>query len=198
MDLATITIEPDEAKARLAEYEKVLREDRNAEDAAIAMGYRAAARGLPVIQLSKCMDRGGWFDYGLPKLAVARADVSQVWVHTGVGHNGERIQLTFSDNQRFDNRGALVGAHTVRTTQAPPSYIHGQRWRGGTIGTMADPRHRPRRPRLSRCHILWEVEDWSDVVPVDPALIRHIRGDLWAVLATWELTELERAVLAAR
>jgi len=32
--------------------------------------------------------------------------------------------------------------------------------------------------------------------PRDPALIRHIRGDLWAVLAVWDLTELERAVLA--
>jgi hypothetical protein len=35
-------------------------------------------------------------------------------------------------------------------------------------------------------------------VPVDPALLRHIRGDLWAVLAVWNLTDLERYVLSQR
>ena len=28
--------------------------------------------------------------------------------------------------------------------------------------------------------------------------LRWIGGDLWAVIATWDLTELERAVIAAR
>lgn len=31
--------------------------------------------------------------------------------------------------------------------------------------------------------------------PVDPALLKHIGGDLYAVVATWDLTDLERAVL---
>jgi hypothetical protein len=77
MDLATIEIPVEEAKARLAEYEKSLKTDRNAEDEAIAMGYRAAARGLSVIELSKCMDAGGWFPNGLPRLAVARAGTAE-------------------------------------------------------------------------------------------------------------------------
>jgi hypothetical protein len=198
MNLTTIEIPVEEAKARLAEYEKSLREDRNAEDEAIAMGYRAAARGLPVIQLSGCMDAGGWFPNGLPRFAVVRADATECFVHAGFQHSNERVQLTFSDSNRFDNRGALVGAHTVRTTQEPPSYTHNQRWGASTVVPLVPPRYRPRRPRLSRCHILWEVEEWTNVAPVDPALIRHIRGDLWAVLATWDLTELERAVLGAR
>ncbi|MGH3300400.1 MAG: hypothetical protein ACRDOK_01755 [Streptosporangiaceae bacterium] len=36
------------------------------------------------------------------------------------------------------------------------------------------------------------------VPPRDPALLRWIRGDLWAVVAQWDLTELERAVLSSR
>jgi hypothetical protein len=35
-------------------------------------------------------------------------------------------------------------------------------------------------------------------VPRDPALIRRVAGDLWTVLSVWDLTELERAVLAQR
>ncbi len=43
-------------------------------------------------------------------------------------------------------------------------------------------------------HILWEAE-WQRVAPKDPALLKHVGGHLYAVLATWDLTELERAVL---
>jgi hypothetical protein len=199
MDIATIEIPVEEAKARLAEYEESLKTDRNAEDEAIAMGYRAAARGLPVIQLSKCMDRGGWFDNGMPRLAVARADATEchVTVQSG-GHNPDRWGLTFADRRNDNSRGALVGAHVVRTHQAPPTMWTNRAWRGSCIVPIVPPRFRPRRPRLSRCHVLWEVEKWDPTPPVDPALIRHIRGDLWAVLATWDLTELERAVLSGR
>lgn len=199
MNLGTITIDRDEARERLAEYERAIKEDRNAEDEAIAMGYRAAARGLPIIRLSECMDRAGCFDNGLPKIAVVRADATECWVSAGGSTSTEgRNLLRFSDISHPDDRGALVGRHHVRTTQAVPSYTHNRRWRGQTVVPLVPPRYRPRRPRLAKCHILWEVEEWSNVVPVDPALLRHIRGDLWAVLATWELSELERAVLAGR
>lgn len=197
MNLTTIDLDPEEAAERFHEYERSLRNDRNAEDQAIAMGYRALARGLPVIQLSRCMDAGGWFPNGLPRLAIVRADAERCFVSTGSTFNG-RCNLAFTDARHVDNRGALVGRHVVNTSQLPPSYTHNQRWRGETIVPLVPPRFRPRRPRLAHCHILWEVEDWAAVAPVDPALVRHIRGDLWAVLATWDLTELERAVLAAR
>lgn len=45
--------------------------------------------------------------------------------------------------------------------------------------------------------ILWEAE-WQAVPPKDPALLRHLGGDLYAVVAVWDLTELERAVLGGR
>jgi hypothetical protein len=43
---------------------------------------------------------------------------------------------------------------------------------------------------------LFEVDQWEPVPPTDPALLKHIAGDLYAVLAVWDLTELERAVIA--
>lgn len=51
MELGTLIISPAEAEAKLAEYEKQLVQDRTAEDEAIRLGYRAAARGLGVIRL---------------------------------------------------------------------------------------------------------------------------------------------------
>jgi hypothetical protein len=189
VNLSTIVIPEDEARARLAEYEAAIRQERNAQDEALAMGYRAAARGLPIIRLSETITAGGYFDdNNLPRIAVIRATEKQCYVRWS-GND-----LVYNDGVSR-NQGALVGKWTVRVPIAEPPA--GRRWHGGqTVVPLIPPRYRPRWPRLGSCHLLWEVHSWTPVPPEDPALIRHIRGDLWAVLAVWDLTELERAVLA--
>jgi hypothetical protein len=196
MDLAPLEISEDEAKEKLVEYEAALRVERNAEDEAIAMGYRAAARGLSIIRLSGAIARGGWVDGtdGLPKIAIMSAEATDCYVQW----NGE--DLIYQDAPGWNmNRGALVGKHTVRVPMrnAGMPTIHSWR-RGHTMVPLIPPRHRPKPRRLRHCHILWEVEKWDPIPPTDPALLRHIRGDLWAVLATWDLTDLERYVLSQR
>jgi hypothetical protein len=198
MNLTTLEIPRDEAKARLDEYQALLEVERTAEDEAIAAGYRAASRGLPVVLLSQVFERGGWFDNGLPRLAIARADATTVRVEIeGLWGSGD-LGLVFLDNDRAVNRGALVGKHTVRV-RVPRGEHNGSSRRGGrTTVPLVPPRHRPRRSRVRGFHILWEVEAWDPTPPRDPALLRHIRGDLWAVMATWDLSDLERAVLSQR
>jgi hypothetical protein len=190
MHLTPLVIPEDEAAEKLAEYEAQLRIERSAEDEAIAMGYRAAARGLPIIRLSETVAAGGYFDGGLPRIAVIRATEKDCYVRW----DGQSI--VYNDGVSR-NQGALVGRYTVRVPIAEPPA--GRWWGGGqTIVPLIPPRYRPRWPRLKSCHLLWEVESWTPVPPEDPALIRHIRGDLWAVLAVWDLTELERYVLSQR
>jgi hypothetical protein len=195
VNLATLDIPPAEAKARLAEYEAAVRVERNAQDEAIAMGYRAAARGLQVIRLSETIRAGGFFEdkargAGFPRIAVGQATETECRVHWDY-HRG----LVYFHGDSLDNRGALVGAHSIRVPGIDKPA--GADWRSGrTIMPLIPPRHRPKFRRLRHCHLLWEVESWELIPPKDPALIRHIRGDLWAVLSVWDLTELERAVLA--
>ena len=200
MNLSAIEIPQDEARARLAEYEAVIREERTAQDEAIAMGYRAAARGLPVIRLSETVAAGGWFDNGLPRIAVVRAyDPHQAPAMTPLCYAWwSGSDLIFADrDDRSVNRGALVGRHSVRVPVAGPPERRRSSWEAAeTIVPIIPPHLRPRPRRLRHCHILWEVESWTRIPPKDPALIRHIRGDLWSVLAVWDLSELERAVLA--
>lgn len=198
MKLDTIEIPADEAKVRLAEYTESLRHNRDAEDERIAAGYRAAARGMPIIRLSETIAAGGYFDNGLPRIAVVRADAKQCWVKIG-NRGADRVEIVYADDPFLDNRGALVGRFTVRVQvdDRRPVVIN-RRWRGQTVVPVVPPRHRPKRGRLGRFHVLWEVEEWAPVPPHDPALLRHIGGDLWAVVAMWDLTELERAVLAGR
>jgi hypothetical protein len=51
---------------------------------------------------------------------------------------------------------------------------------------------------MQNYHVLFEAV-WSKAPPSDPFLLRRLgKGDLWLVLAMWDLTEVERAALAAR
>lgn len=200
MELNTIEISPQEAAAKLAEYEKAVREERNAEDEAILAGYRAAARGLPVISLPRTIAAGGFHPGGLPKMAVVRADAVECSVQWAGSWSGP-ADLVFTDQDGQRNLGALVGAHSVRVTvpgDAMPPRLARTASRGTALVPLIPPGIRPKPRRLRHCHILWEVGEWTLTAPYDPALIRHIRGDLWMVLAAWDLTELERLVLSQR
>lgn len=197
MDLATLDISPDEAADRLAAYRALDPDQRTPTDEGVLAGYRAAARGLPLIQLRDAIGMGGYFDNGLPRLAVVRADARYCWctVNRWWGpRNRNDIVYCATD----DDRGrAAVGRYRVALTLPRPTGYGDVRRSGRTLVPTVPPEHRPKRHLLGRFHILWEVEAWEDVAPRDPALLRHVRGDLWAVLATWDLTELERAVLSA-
>jgi hypothetical protein len=197
MDLAVIPISKDEAVAKLDEYASMIYEERTAEDDAIAAGYRAAARGLPVIDLPRSVASGGLHDNGLPKIAVVRADATTCFARW----SGNDVIFADRDDWHV-NRGALVGAHSVRVPFAGdelPGWQARSRWRSGsTMVPIIPPDCRPKPRRMRRCHVLWEVESWTQTPPYDPALLRHIRGSLWAVLAEWDLTELERLVLTQR
>jgi hypothetical protein len=193
MNLASLEIPEEEARGKLAEYERALRGGRNAEDAAIAQAYRAAARGLPIISLPRTVAAGGFHDSGLPRIAVIRADAVECHAHW----DGDA--LVFADEDWRANRGALVGGHSVRVPLAGDDLPPQRNWRWGrAMVPLIPPRCRPRPRNLPHCHILWEVEQWAMVPPRDPALLKHLRGDLWAVLAVWDLTDLERLVLTQR
>jgi hypothetical protein len=197
VNLATLDVDTDDARGKLAEYRAALAKERNAEDEAIAAAYRAAARGLPIISLTAAITAGGFFEDGLPRMAICRADAQQCWVQWDWR---DQYRLVFTDTAQEWGRGALVGNHTVTVLVDRPSVPAGYRSsRGGsTVVPPVPPRFRPKRARLSGLHILWEVEKWDPTPPRDPALLRHIRGDLWAVLAVWDLTEIERHVLSQR
>lgn len=206
MNLDLIEITPEDAQARLEEIHDIVDAERTLEDRALAAAYRAAKRGHAVISLRRAFELAGEFDDGLPKLAVVRAtaercrvDVRRRWRGPGPVEQAP-VQYSFSDaDWRNDNKGALVGTYHVNVAVIGETEQRRHRRAGQTIVPLIPPAHRPKsNRRLARCHILWEVEAWDPTPPKDPALIKHIRGDLWAVLSTWDLTPLEQLVLAQR
>jgi len=43
-----------------------------------------------------------------------------------------------------------------------------------------------------------EVEKWKPLPPKDPILLKRLTPNLFGVLATWDLTNLERAIIRGR
>lgn len=198
MDLATITMPVEAAQARLDAYAAQVASERTDLDRRIIRGYQSMVKGLPIIELSKSVQAGGFFDDGLPKIAVASAVGRDCWVRRESGWSRASADYIYSiKSADFDqNRGARINENTVRVTVSEPPEPKRQTWSAHTLMPIIPPEHRPNQNRLHLFHILWEVEAWEPVAPRDPALLKHIGGDLWEVVAMWDLTDLERAVLS--
>jgi hypothetical protein len=194
MDVATISMNRNEARKAFLAYRDAAAERGTPEDEQIMRGYRLLARGRQLINLTETMRAVGVDERGFPRLAIARADAR--WCFVDVSTDGSA--RFGSDERPWNLRGRARG----RLTTLPPRTFPGFRWaalRGTSAQALVPLVPLPLRPKgqLTRYHVLWEAE-WQGVVPRDPFLLRHIGGDLYAVVAVWDLTELERSVIAAR
>lgn len=203
MQLHTIEMDRAEARARYLEYRDAVRARHDDELAEIMRGYRALAQGHQVIDLAATIRAGGTVAHTfrtpwgtdtprtvlLPALAVMRAD--QPWCHVQVRTTGA-VLYHHQGQPRWNETRNLIELPAGTLPEAHPTHS----WVHRAMVPPVPPRLRPKHD-LGNYHVLWEAE-WETTAPVDPALLRHIGGDLYAVLATWDLTDLERTVLTRR
>lgn len=199
MDLTTITMDPAAAKEAFLEYRDSVRTRHDTEEAQIMRGYEALAKGESVIDLVATirtggghLQPGGWRGaVWVPNLGIMRADQRWCWVAT---HADGRVE--------YHSKRSYTSRETRNLVALPPDTlppVAGATMSYGEARAMVPPvppHHRP-AASLGNYHVLFEAE-WEEVAPKDPALLKHIGGDLYVVMAEWDLTELERAVLAGR
>ena len=190
METERIVIDRTEARALFRKY----REHRHWSepiDQEIQRTYQLIARGEIIIKALESVVKAGVGEDGLPKLAIARADAKTCFLeyrHDG----GARMAM---DQWAQENHRRRYVDFAPGSFPAPPPR---KGWaRVEAMVPLVPIDVRPRRG-IENYHILWE-SIWQPVPPVDPMLLRRIgEADLWVVCAAWELTEIERAVLAAR
>ena len=208
MDLQTITLDRNVARKAVADYRRAMQNARSerarAEDEAILRGYRAIARGQTIISLRDAIRAGGEFSNFLPKLAIARADEPRISVwrfqdgRVIFGRNYSRVGGYYRSWGKPPKKPREMNGRGLRELPAGTLPRHAAIRAGDPVTAHAivpiiPPELRP-PASLERYWILFEAE-WSAVAPKDPALLRDLGGGLYAVLATWDLTELERTVL---
>ncbi len=187
MNVNLIKMPRTKAREAFLEYRNAVRARHDEEDEALMRGYRAMSQGHQLLDVGQAIHDAPVDADGRVCLGLCRADQKYVYAThwnngvtfywgparshwSGLNHRATRSQL------RFACPGVKLGTRDAR----------------GVVPAIP-PRLRP-HGKLARFHILWEIEDWQDV-PGDPLLLRHLQGTLYAVLAQWDLTKLEQAVL---
>lgn len=205
MDLATIEMPVQEARKKFLEYREAVKGRHYEEDQAIMQGYRALAQGRRLLRMSETIEAAGFDGRGLPKLGLAKADgkwddprPANVFVRIE-RLNGQQRRITYSPEpigNMAHNAGIKAGVtrFVVPCPSDVPTPSVWDRWQA--IVPLVPPSLRPRS--LAPYFVLFEAT-WfinSRQIKGDPALVKHLGGDLWVVVATWDLTPLERAVLS--
>ena len=186
-----VTISADAARDLWRAYQKH-RAHSTPIDREVMAAYQKLAQGKLVIKALESVVTAGVNEQGLPKLAITRADAKHC--HLTMYGSGEAIMR--SGQRTPTPRPGAVS--TVRFDFRAGTFGPVSRWRNAEAIVPQPPLHlRPKRG-MQNYHVLFEAV-WTKAPPSDPFLLRRLgKGDLWLVLAMWDLTEVEKAALAAR
>lgn len=180
MDVQKLSMDQTQARALYRAYQDN-RGHMTTDDKAIAAIYKRIAQGRLVIRALNSITAAGLGDDGLPKLAIMRADQRKVRCYT----MNDQVGFQTPDLRRAKDLNFRIPMPGMR---------------GSTPNRMADvpliPVHLRPRKAIAKYHVLWEA-DWNQY-PVDPYLLRRFGEDAWLVVAAWDLTPVERAVMSTR
>lgn len=181
MNVATISMPKDKARIEFLKYKAAVKSKPCASDRLIMESYRQLSLGKRVINARDAIVSAGVDQKNHPRLAFAQADAEFCWYR--------RDEFYWSETARWR-------VNSAKKFKLPASsFPHFSEYELKAIVPTIPPDLRP-AGQLHRYHILWEA-DWQKV-PVDPMLLKHIGGPLYAVLAVWDLTDVERAILGMR
>ena len=190
MQVATMTEDRYTARKKYAEYLRAVKQRHSSEYEALKNGYRELSKGRQVIDLVAVMKNAGLDEKFRPRLAIVRADANMCWFRWG-RPRGRKGPYRPMFSAAMDMKPPV--SQSVCLPQGTFKWQARETLRA--VVPTIPPSLMP-SDRLSKYHILWEAE-WESI-PVDPMLLKSLGHNLYVVLATWDLTPLERAILAGR
>jgi hypothetical protein len=211
MNVSMIQMPPDMAQEKLDAYKDALGRRHSAEVeqewSAALDAYKELAKGTPLIDPLAAIREAGWRPDGRPVLAIGRADQKMVtwdvgrhsrwWNSEAKRSEGRWAPMSWeftAAKERWNRQRARNLVFTIDQVNTEPPVAPKQ---GTAMVPMVPPDVLPARGcDLSKHFVLWEVESWDFAPPVDPILLRPIGGNLYAVIAQWDLTEVERMIIA--
>lgn len=203
MNVEATSMDTHEARKLYLEYRNRVRDHRakrrarldkklqllEREDEELRATYRALSLGQRVLNVAQVLRAAGVNEKHQPKLAIAPAGTEFCFFT----HRWQRVgswQFCFYQNRDYPERAA----YRVDADAFPE-----QTSRLGTLRAAVPAIPAQFRPagELDGYFILWEAE-WAPIAPADPLLLKRISGDIFAVLAQWDLTPVEKMVLEGR
>ena len=150
--------------------------------------YNQLKSGRKIVDINMVFERAGIHEHNLqPKLAICQADAQICYCkysRDGSLLFSKRELSRWDDPLKIDvviKKFPNIRDNVVLKTLVPP----------------IPPSLRP-KDDLSKYYIMWDVDKWEIEPPKDPYLLKRITGNMYVVLAGWDLTELERSVIRGR
>ncbi len=147
----------------------------------------AVKSGFPIINLRKAIFETQWAKVGkhdVPSMAVANAQWNIVYLarHATWDHRVARM-MSFQGTKRGEYHGYMYRLDSAFSRNQFKAVV-----------PMIPVELRPRES-IGDLSILWEAQ-WTDrgrapLVKGDPFLLKLIEGDLYSVLATWDISDRE-------
>ncbi len=203
MDAAAITMDKEEAQVHYREYldatkvrkEKYVEELKNL--------YRYLANGARVIDIYKAFNQSGVNGDGEPMLAIAPASVKEIHFNKESLGGGHFSKGRWADRETvalpsgtFPN-WTVFGATEVKNKGMDEFQIGNIKRVEITAKVPLIPAVAlPESKSLDGYYILFEVEKWSAIpVAKDPYLLKKINANAFVVLAEWDISDVELAVM---
>ena len=198
MKVEQIVIPKEEAEAEYRAYKQALlkHKDRYVKDLKSICGHMR--HGRAIIDLWTSLKKAGLNKDWDPRLAICNADSKNVMFEKLTGGGGRYFRENPNTLRNRWDRWCSAG---IRVPEGTFDYPEGM-WRRRCVETIVPiiPAKflNVLRGKLQNYHLLWEVEEWKPAPARDPILLKKLTPNIFVVLATWNLTKLERAVIRGR
>lgn len=213
MDIEKIQMPKEKAKEEWKLYNALIkkRNDKYLEDMKKCM-YQLS-QGKALIDINKIMEKAGVTKNYEPKLAIARADWSEVFFHkkdSGRGFFAGNTSNWYNKSNGDIDLPPETFVQWLRGTQkvnlkegGQGDLIQNQEWSipNAKIKTKVPiiPIQLTPEGKLSEYYILWEVDKWEELPKKDdPLLLKRITENLFVILSAWDVTELEQSIISGR
>lgn len=185
MEVKTITVPREKAQEEWRNYLALLKKRKEQYLRELKDAYWHLSKGRRILDIYEVFKAVGVDELERPKLAIAPTFA-------------EKIRFSYwSDYSIFYGHGGSQ-KYNVRLPKEVLPNPRRDFWERNSIETVAPAVPAQFLP-LGKFgyYLLWEARDWNDV-PKDPILLRRLSRNLFAVLATWRMSKLERAIARGR
>lgn len=210
MQIAELVVTKDEVEKEVSELKLALKAGYVSKRTGIYKDLMAVyghlKHGGKVVDLFRVFREHGLNERGHPKLAIVPFSAKYCYLYkrmTGgaIFSIGNKANGGWSNSPRRIVSEGDVEVPADTFDWDGENLADGRHWRTvapivpGRILTIASAKLTPQH-----YHILFEAESWSKapIPPKDPILGKMLTPNIFGIIATWDLTDLERSVIAGR
>lgn len=164
--------------------------------------YAQLKDGKKVIDIFKVIQKGGVHSNHHPKMAIAKVGIANIYCtlypsgKVKFVNRQSRWSTDAPDSEKKEDVCLPEGCLPVFDRKIIPlqnGWLP-DRFELKAPVPIVPPEHLPKK-LTNDYYILWEVDEWKQLPPTDPWLLRRITKNMFVVLAGWDLTEIEKSVM---